>query len=102
MNIKLIKALRKRVNVTRRFSVEDLGDGVVKLTCQTCGQEVAEVAGSSANAVKSGAVKAPAIGSAQAKLLTSWWMKHSKGGVQGSCTKCTQTERDEKYPLPPK
>jgi hypothetical protein len=90
--------LRKRIKAVRRFTVLDLGEGRVRLTCQTCETATEVVAGETANSVKSGASKAPDAGSWAARFQAGWWAK-SKDGISGECPTCTKAERDRKYPL---
>lgn len=101
-NRRLLLNLRRSVKVQRRFDVVDLGEGRVRLTCQTCGSTTESVAGADSRAVKSGATRPPAPGSFEAKLLARWWANVAQNGISGSCDTCLRQERDLRYPLPAK
>jgi hypothetical protein len=80
---RLLLALRRRVKAHRRFAVEDLGSGRVRLTCRTCGTVTEDTPDK--------------VGEAGARLLADWWGKRKTIG--GTCETCTRRERDERYPL---
>lgn len=100
---RLVLNLRRSIRrVHRRFDVEDLGEGRVRLTCQTCGTATEIIAGSNAASVKSGASAVPKPASFQAVFLARWWTGNARNGISGNCETCLRADRDLRYPLPPK
>jgi hypothetical protein len=98
----LLNLRRGITRVQRRFDVEDLGEGKVRLTCRTCRTVTEEVAGANDKSVKSGARSAPEPGSFEAKFMARYWSGKTQNGISGNCEVCLKAERDRRYPLPPK
>lgn len=97
----MLRLRRTITKVHRRFDVEDLGEGRVRVTCRTCGTSTEEVAGANATAVRKGGAKPPEPGSFAAKFYAHWWAGKAQNGITGNCPVCLKAERDRKFPLPP-
>lgn len=79
----LVLKLRRDVKVHRRFSIEDMGDGREKQTCQTCGASILYRHSTYNNVVR--------------RLIA--YRAHG-GGLHGVCPACSKVRALERYPMP--
>jgi len=77
--------LRRRVKVSRRFDVLDLGDGCERQTCRECGVSIV------VDHCKTGAA---------IETVTKLIVYRTTGGVTGVCPTCSKRLAAERYPLP--
>jgi hypothetical protein len=100
----LLLNLRRTVHAHRRFAVEPLGEGRERLTCTTCGAVTEQrVGGDDRHGATSSSV---AVMNKLARYRAGLGSDGSptnpnrRSTVSGTCQKCTETERNTRYPFP--